>query len=360
MEAPKQLRKPVNWEDFENLCKKLWGEIWECEEIKKNGRKGQSQKGVDIYGVPKGANSYYGIQCKGKDEYAHKRLTEAEIDRELELVKAFQPALSKFYIVTTANKDSGIEEYIRIKDIEFRSKNLFEIHLFSWEDIVDLIEENKQTYDWYLNLNKYKRNIDGLVTFDNDQDNLEGEVPYCYQITQYRLGSEPTPSFDPKYYKPDQWLATSKLNSRNKSIFKFKIKVKNIGNTPIENPKLTLHLKGTYREVGDKFLDGLLSPSNIKNDVEVDDKKGVIHINPHRKVIVPKEEYISDAISIKPSHEGTEITLNWKLVSNSFNKEGILKLKIDCFFKEKTIIKYVDFKQHVREDRKILDYYEEE
>ena len=28
MIAPMQLQKPDNWQDFESLCKKLWGEIW--------------------------------------------------------------------------------------------------------------------------------------------------------------------------------------------------------------------------------------------------------------------------------------------------------------------------------------------
>ena len=49
MQAPKSLLKPQNWQDFETLCKKLWGEIWECREIKKNGRQGQAQNGVDVY-----------------------------------------------------------------------------------------------------------------------------------------------------------------------------------------------------------------------------------------------------------------------------------------------------------------------
>ena len=30
MEGKLQLRKPENWQDFERLCKVLWGEIWEC------------------------------------------------------------------------------------------------------------------------------------------------------------------------------------------------------------------------------------------------------------------------------------------------------------------------------------------
>lgn len=65
MKAPQQLRKPSNWQDFELLCKKLWGEIWKCEDtIQRNGRQGQKQNGVDVYGMPQGITSYY----KGKDE----------------------------------------------------------------------------------------------------------------------------------------------------------------------------------------------------------------------------------------------------------------------------------------------------
>ena len=71
----KQLRKPENWQDFESLCKVLWGEIWNCPEIKKNGRTGQTQHGVDVYGTPQGETEYYGIQCKGKDDYIDAELS---------------------------------------------------------------------------------------------------------------------------------------------------------------------------------------------------------------------------------------------------------------------------------------------
>ena len=69
MIAPTQIKKPKNWQDFEKLCKNLWGEIWDCADtIKRNGRIGQQQYGVDVYGIPKGETSYYGIQCKCKDD----------------------------------------------------------------------------------------------------------------------------------------------------------------------------------------------------------------------------------------------------------------------------------------------------
>ena len=52
MKASQQLRKPENLPDFQSLSKKLWGEISNSPEIKKNGRQGQSQHGVDVYGLP--------------------------------------------------------------------------------------------------------------------------------------------------------------------------------------------------------------------------------------------------------------------------------------------------------------------
>jgi len=91
MEASKNLRRPTNWQDFETLCKKLWGEIWNCPEIKKNGRNGQNQNGVDVCGIPFGEQNYYGIQCKGKDEYTNKQFTEAEISIEIAKAKLFIP-----------------------------------------------------------------------------------------------------------------------------------------------------------------------------------------------------------------------------------------------------------------------------
>ena len=55
----KIIQKPVNWQDFESLAKKLWGEIWATDSIKKNGRMGQTQHGVDVYGIPSGEKDYY-------------------------------------------------------------------------------------------------------------------------------------------------------------------------------------------------------------------------------------------------------------------------------------------------------------
>lgn len=358
MEAKKQLRKPENWDDFESLCKKLWGEVWDCQEIKRNGRKGQTQNGVDIYGIPKGQKSYCGIQCKGKDEYSQKHLSKDEIDREIELAKSFEPPLSKFYFATTANKDSKIEEYIRIKDSENRQQGFFEVHLFSWEDIVDLIDENKQTHDWYLNLQKFKQKSDAWVCFENNKNEITGKVPFCLKLTHYQLGNKPSSIFDYTPYEPPKILINPLFSGENKSYFRFRIKIINIGSAPIENPKLIILANGNQQEIGDEYIASLLAPLNAKNDIEFNEKEGTIFINPHRNVFAPEEEYISNVICIRPKHEGSDIELSWKLISNNFKKEGILKIRIDTFLIRKEVNVYVDFRQHVRLEKSIGDYIE--
>src|SRR5687767_4448849 len=111
----KTLRRPANWQDFEELCKRLWSEIWQYPETKKHGRTGQPQFGVDIYGKQQGKNGLVGIQCKGKDEYTDSQLTKKEIDLEVEKASLFKPPLEKMYFATTSTRSTSIEEYVREK-----------------------------------------------------------------------------------------------------------------------------------------------------------------------------------------------------------------------------------------------------
>ncbi len=362
MEAKKQLRKPENWEDFESLCKKLWGEIWYCKEIKKNGRKGQIQNGVDIYGIPKGENSYYGIQCKGKDEYSHKQLSKDEIDREIELAKSFTPPLAKLFFATTANKDSKIEEYIRIKDLENRQQGLFEIHIFSWEDIVDLIDENRETHDWYLSLQKFKGTPDVMVCFENNENEITGSVPFCEKHTHFILGTKPMENLF-EIYGIKKWQPVFKsqlFRGENKSYFRFKLKIRNTGSTPIENPKLIIQLNGNYEKIDDENVDAQIIPRKSRVDIEINNDKGLFCVIPSRSTFALKEEYLSSTICIKPKVEGSDIELAWELVSNNCTKEGLLKLNLNTYLIHKEAYKYVDFKQHVSVIKSIEDYIEEE
>ena len=119
-----------------------------------------------MYGKPKGQQDYWGIQCKGKDNYLDKKLTKKEIDEELLKARSFEPGLITYIFATTATKDVVIEEYVRVKDRDSVANNGFEIPLYCWEDIADLIEENRDTFNWYVNNFQFREQYGVEILFD--------------------------------------------------------------------------------------------------------------------------------------------------------------------------------------------------
>jgi hypothetical protein len=86
------------------------------------------------------------------------------------------------YFATTAVKDVTSETIIRKKNIEHIKEGLFEVHLYSWEDIVDLIFENKATYDFYLNSQTFKKNQSVKITFENGETEMTVHPKYLQTI----------------------------------------------------------------------------------------------------------------------------------------------------------------------------------
>ncbi|MGJ3236136.1 hypothetical protein [Marivirga sp.] len=343
----KSIRKPENWQDFESLCKKLWGEIWECHEIKKNGRSGQNQHGVDVYGIPKNEIGYYGIQCKGKDDYVNSKLKKSEIDNEIKKARLFTPKLKKFYFATTANKDSLIEEYARVKDIESREDGFFEIHLFCWEDISDLIEENKNTFDWYVKNINHKIAFDVKVTFHDDTTHLDFNPKLVKKYITYKTIPFKPPTggiFDLGYSPSENRKQRREIDiepqpiryfingtNYNRSSCVFSIRIKNIGNTAIKNYKMYFDIDSDGVTVDtvskqDKFYD--LYQYTYNTFMFKGTNNGVFE--PEETILVQKDSIRTDDICLRPNIEGSQkVNIKWKLVSEDFADEGILTLQLN-------------------------------
>tara|TARA_R110002050_G_scaffold293103_1_gene449154 strand:- start:375 stop:698 length:324 start_codon:yes stop_codon:yes gene_type:complete len=76
------------------------------------------------------------------------------------------------------------------KNIEHLKQGLFEVHLYSWEDIVDLIFENKATYDYYLNSQTFKKNQSVNVTFKNGETEMTVYPKFLQKIRVARIKYE--------------------------------------------------------------------------------------------------------------------------------------------------------------------------
>lgn len=365
MKAPKKLSKPENWQDFESLCKKLWWEIWKCDEIKKNWRQWQNQSGVDIYWVPKNEVEYYGIQCKWKDDYINSKLTEKEIDEEIEKAKNFKPKLKKYYFATTGNKDVEIEEYIRKKNLENINAWLFEIHLFSWEDIVDLINENQNTYRYYVDSINFKDEYDVELVFDNWTDMIDMGVYFSEKTKKY-IYKEPVKSI---YWNTDlsSIVKSLQLNNpyfwwenkwENMSWWTIRLVLRNKWTKQLENYKIYLDFSWDIEFLDEKNGIYYLARTAENRDVFIFNESKQWTLKPLKnKPLVPKDDYYFDDIDFKPKIGWWKIYMDWNLVSSHFNKNGRLEINTTTnIIKEEEIIDVKDIKE-VREEINIEDFY---
>ncbi len=366
MIAPTKLRAPENWQDFEKLCKKLWGEIWECPDtIKRNGRNGQKQNGIDVYGQPKGEMDYYGIQCKVKDEYTNSQLTNKEIDEEILKALNFKPQIKRFIFATTANRNVVTEEYIREKNIESLRNGLFGITISFWEDIVDLLEERRNTYQWYVNNCQYtdSSDVEVLISAGNIIRPTYNKITKKYKLHQpiqsnsfldiSTIGQQL--SID--LVKPSIFNNYSMLNSLRKIDYRwcdFTIKIINIGSTTIEDYNLELTFDGnSIEKISDNhsYINATLISSleRLQINRQRDDERevyksneynNVINYYPKKKILV-QEDSCSFSVGVIPkSHETKEIKLYWKLKARDYNKNGELKLMVvPSFENEEKVIK---------------------
>tara|TARA_R110002050_G_scaffold157576_1_gene286187 strand:- start:419 stop:4906 length:4488 start_codon:yes stop_codon:yes gene_type:complete len=146
----KQYRPLNNWQDFERFCHTLWGELLQDPNIQLNGRTGQEQHGVDVYGYSKDG-IFNCIQCKGKDGNLGKEVTEKELRDEVKKAKNFIPKPDIFILATTAPNDAKIQNVAREIEADNKKNGLFKVQVWGWDEICQRLVHSpktlKQFYD---------------------------------------------------------------------------------------------------------------------------------------------------------------------------------------------------------------------
>ena len=325
-----KILKPSNWQDFETLCKKLRWEVWSCPEIKKNWRQWQKQNWVDIYWIPSWENWYYGIQCKQKDSNIGSQITIDEINKEIEEAKNFNPPLKKFIIATTDDKSVKTEEYIRNKNIENINQWLFEIHLFSWENIVDLLKDNKKTYDFYVNSINFKNTHNINLIFEDWNILLDKYILFLKTKKIYKHRDK----FDPNMLnkRMTKMFDNSRLHNilwindkwHNYSLLDFRLKIFNLWTEQLENYKIKLSFEWNIDSISS--WNGIYT--HLHKNVFIYDDKTWKLIDPTNAPLLPEDKYIFDDIYIKPKIEKWDIIIKWKLFSSKYNAEWNLNINI--------------------------------
>lgn len=133
---------PLDDEDrFEDLCLYLWRRILNQPATQRNGRRGQRQHGVDLFGRRNQSANWVAIQCKVRTGGA---LSEEDVFNDVERAKSFNPRLKEMVFATTARRDASLQEYARTLTDKNLAEGYFAVSISSWDDIREEIskEEN--------------------------------------------------------------------------------------------------------------------------------------------------------------------------------------------------------------------------
>lgn len=138
----KQIAPPKSWEKFEDLTCALFAAVWKQPATQKNGRQGQSQNGVDVYGQPKNAeHRWHGVQCKGKNAGLGAKVTKEEFDTELKKAETFEPNLSHWTLATTAPNDATLQKHVRKISAARTKSGKFPVDIMFWETMLAKLSE---------------------------------------------------------------------------------------------------------------------------------------------------------------------------------------------------------------------------
>lgn len=136
----KQIAPPKEWGTFEDLCHALFKRVWQDPLAQKNGRRGQAQHGVDVFGSPNGdRRTYRGIQCKGKDSNYGSKAEWSEVLAEIAKAEKFSPKLDEWIFATTAPADGTLQKAARELSIKRGAKGQFSVAVLGWEEIQALM-----------------------------------------------------------------------------------------------------------------------------------------------------------------------------------------------------------------------------
>jgi len=354
MKITQTLRKPANWQDFESLCLLLWREEWRSEDIKKNGRNGQAQKGVDICGHRDGENEYSGIQCKCKP--GNKTMTTDEVDIEIENAKAFRPELKRLVFATTADKDVAIEEYVRIKDDESRKAGKFSIDVKSWQDIVDMLERNRTVLNTYMDI--VAEDFAATITFGDGSEEIvlnprflrtyyvepvhgDAARPMANNedvVRKVALGGLASQlqqiTAMAEMYRPVEMVKARMVRGHVETNYAYcplKFQIVNQGHSPIDDYKIIFTFENERVEfvrdnVEKKMMLPELALGRGVSNVTLSNGEGVTM---YGSSLIPGDIAVSDDFFVHFPYGTKEVIISWQLLSRYYPAEGRLRILVD-------------------------------
>lgn len=138
--TPTHIGFPKNHADFERHSVVLFQQVLGDPSVKRLGRSGQRQYGIDLLGYRDGnLKKLVGIQCKKKQP--NKALTTTEVRTEVLKALKYSPRITEYIIVTTVPDDTNLDKLATQLTKRQRDKGRkIKIQVWGWDTLEDLID----------------------------------------------------------------------------------------------------------------------------------------------------------------------------------------------------------------------------
>ena len=163
---------PRSWDALEGMAFDVFTQRLQNTQLRRYGRTGQAQHGVDIAG-PTGEGRFVGIQCKN---HPGASLSVQEIDAEIWKAESFSPPLSHYILVTSAPRDAIATSHVLVVSDQRRQMGQFTVEIFFWEDLYHEIARHPyliRSHFPELMVSTAHTQPELKVTFPNGKDSAE-------------------------------------------------------------------------------------------------------------------------------------------------------------------------------------------
>ncbi|TCU13739.1 restriction endonuclease [Rhizobium sullae] len=156
-----ELPLPKNWQDFETIVRDALAQRWKSTTLQKNGRTGQKQHGIDIWG-PDEIGRSVGIQCK---RYKG-ALNLNHVSDEVANAENFKGQLTTLFVATTAEHDAKLQQQVRLLSDKRVAQGKFAVSLLYWDEIAASLVLNPAVFSAHypqIKLEKEKPDRERLI-----------------------------------------------------------------------------------------------------------------------------------------------------------------------------------------------------
>ncbi len=120
--------RPKSEDEWEDMVLDTMRLVWQDPNAQRNGRRGQRQQGVDVFGVAEGRQ--VGAQSKNID-----KLSESEAIDEIEKAEDFRPKLQAFHLAVAGPRDAAFQQFVRLLSADRVARGAFAVHVLYFDDI---------------------------------------------------------------------------------------------------------------------------------------------------------------------------------------------------------------------------------